>query len=123
MVPKAAIIYAAACVFVILFQLCLIAGAPWAHLTQGGGHSGSLPLYARAFAGLSALLITAMGLAIMSAAGFWPGWPVWTGWAAFGITCLSAIMNQITPSLAERLLWGPVTLIMLAMALIVMVSR
>lgn len=120
MTSTAALIYVAICGAVILFQFCLIAGAPWGKLTQRGAHAGQLPTQARIGAGVSIVL---MGLAIISAAGFWPRWPLWTGWTALAITVVSVIMNLITPSKPERMLWGPVTLIMLALAVTVMFTR
>ncbi len=61
------------------------------------------------------------GCGNFSAAGLWPNWPRWTGWAALGIAALSTVLNLITPSKAERMLWGPVTVAMLVLALVVMV--
>ena len=42
---------------VIAFQLALVAGAPWGHLTQGGRVEGPLPIGARAVALASAVLL------------------------------------------------------------------
>ena len=42
-----AILYVLIIVFVVLFQLCLIFGAPWGQITQGGRYEGSLPLTSR----------------------------------------------------------------------------
>lgn len=116
----AALAYAVICAGVILFQFCLIAGAPWGQLTQGGLHKAALPLSGRIAAALSVLLLLAMGMAILSAAGIWPQWPRWTGWAALGVQVLSVLMNALTPSRIERLIWAPVTLLMLVLALLVM---
>jgi hypothetical protein len=120
MTQVSALIYFMACVGVILFQVCLIAGAPWGRLTQGGFNAGKLPKRNRIIAGFSIVLMFGMGLSIVSAAGYWPDWPAWTGWLALATTAASAIMNLLTPSLMERLLWGPVTLAMLSLAIIVM---
>lgn len=118
-----AAIYFAICMGIIVFQICLIAGAPWGRLTQGGAHAGKLPKRNRIAAGLSAVLLLGLGVSIMSAAGYWPNWPIWTGWAALATTILSAVLNLITPSKPERLLWGPITLTMLGLALMVMLSN
>ena len=104
----------------VVFQVALILGAPWGHLTQGGAHEGPLPRGARVGAGLSNVLLVVMGCAILSSAGHWPAWPVWSGWLALGVTGLGMILNLITPSRAERLLWGPVTVMMFLSALGVM---
>jgi hypothetical protein len=115
--------YFAICLGVVLFQVCVIAGAPWGRLTQGGAHAGKLPTKNRIGAGFSIILMIVMGLSIYSAAGSWPNWPIWTGWVTLGLAVVSAIMNLVTPSVPERLLWGPITLVMLGLALIVMFSN
>lgn len=101
---------------VIVFQFCLIGGAPWGRLTQGGRHEGALPVAGRVTAGLSVLLLVFMGAGITSAAGMRPNWPEWTGWSALAVQVLSTILNWITPSRAEKRLWGPVTAVMLGLA-------
>ncbi len=117
MAATATIVYSVGIVGVIGFQLCLIAGAPWAHLTQGGSHAGPLPVQGRVFAGVSVLLLLFMACGILSAAEVQPGWPRWTGWTALIIQALTTVANWITPSLAERRLWGPITSVMLIAAL------
>lgn len=120
----AAWIYAALCAVVASFQLALVGGAPWGHLTQGGQSPGVLPPGPRAFAALSALLLVLMALAVLSAAGkAGLAWPRWTGWAALALTALTTALNWLTPSAPERLLWGPVTLVMLVAAVRVMIVR
>lgn len=106
----------------ILFQIFLIAGAPWGHLTQGGGHTGALPLQRRAIAAISILLLLTMAGSVLSGAGEWPNWPRWTAWGALGVQAVSMLLNWITPSRAERRLWGPVTTLMFATVLIVLVG-
>jgi len=123
MAQVSALIYFAICVGIVLFQVCMIAGAPWGRLTQGGFNSGELPIRNRILAGFSAFLMLSLGLSIVSAAGYWPGWPIWSGWIALALTVVSAVMNLLTPSLPERMLWAPVTLSMLCLALIVMLMK
>lgn len=122
MVQGAALLYAACCAGVVVFQICLIAGAPWGPLTQGGGHPGALPVSNRVLAAASAVLLVLMAVSLLSAAGMGPVWPRWTGWAALAVQAASMLMNWITPSSAERRLWGPVTTLMLVLALVVMLG-
>lgn len=121
MTQTAALLYVLLMAGVIVFQVCLIAGAPWGHLTQGGRHVGSLPTAGRIAAGLSIVLLAGMGAAIASVAGLPPGWPIWTGWVAAVVQALSTLLNWITPSAAERRLWGPVTSVLLGLAVYVVV--
>lgn len=122
MIQIAAVVYVAMIVGVVAFQICLIAGAPWGRLTQGGGHAGALPARGRVAAGVSILLLLALAAGVASAAGLPPGWPAWTGWTALGIQAVSTVLNWITPSPAERRLWGPVTAAMLALAALVVIG-
>ena len=122
MMEIAALTYGLIVLAVIGFQFCLIAGAPWGALTQGGRHQGPLPTSGRITAGVSVLLLAAMAAAIVSAAGFWPGWPAWTGWTALSVQALSTLLNWITPSRPERRLWGPVTLVMLGLAVLLVLA-
>lgn len=108
---------------VIGFQIALIFGAPWGHLTQGGAFQGALPLKGRIAAGISIILLSCMALAILSAGGSWPGWPNWAAWAAVAVHVVSTVLNWITPSSAERKLWGPITTLMLVLALAILVVR
>lgn len=115
-------VFVGLCVALSLFQLALIGGAPWGHLTQGGLRQGVLTSQGKAVAGLSMLIAAAMALAILSAADVWPHWPAWAGWLAVGLTGLSALGNWASRSRPERRVWGPVSLVMLACGLRVMVS-
>ena len=117
-----ALIYAAMCLAVIGFQFCLIFGAPWGPITQGGSHPGALPLSGRIAAGLSVLALIGMALGITSAAGLWPRWADWTGWVALTVQGVSTLLNWITPSAAERRLWAPITTVLLFLATVVVFS-
>ena len=111
-----AIFYALIIALVVLFQLCLIFGAPWGQITQGGRYEGSLPVTRRVAAFSSVPILICMGASITSAAGLSPYWEGWTGYAAIVMQTLSTTLNWITPSQKERLLWGPITSIMFLLA-------
>ena len=118
----AAWIYALACVGVMGFQIALIAGAPWGHLTQGGQVSGALPLRGRLAAFASIFILAGLALAVLSAAGLWPGWPRWTAYLALGLQGLVTLANIATPSVPERRLWGPIETVLLVLALFVILA-
>lgn len=112
-------IYCAMIVGVIGFQVALILGAPWGRITQGGQVEGPLPRSGRLVAAVSIIILAGMALAILSADGRWPGWPSWTGWSAVAMNTVMMVLNWITPSAAERKLWGPITTVMLGLAVAV----
>ncbi|WP_424967978.1 MULTISPECIES: hypothetical protein [unclassified Dinoroseobacter] len=119
LITSLAVGYAIACLGVIGFQIALIAGAPWGRITQGGKHQGALPISGRVAAFVSIFILAAMACAILSAVGIWPNWPRWTGRVALGVQALVTLVNWITPSKPERMLWGPVESVLLAMATVV----
>ncbi len=116
-------LYATGMLAIAFFQVALIFGAPLGRYTQGGQHEEALPLSGRVIALVSIPIVLFQGLAILSAAGF-PGlgWPVWTGWVAFAVTVVSTVLNWITPSKPERVVWGPIMLVLSAMALVVLTA-
>lgn len=120
MLPVLSLAYVAMILGVIAFQVALIAGAPWGHLTQGGRRDGPLDAVGRWAAAVSILLLVLMALAMLSASGGWPGWPRWTGWAVVATNLAMMAANWATPSVPERRLWGPVTTVMAALALLIM---
>jgi len=119
----AAILYALIIAAVVLFQFCLIFGAPWGQVTQGGRYEGPLPVTGRVAALLSVPILICMGASITSAAGLVPNWAGWTAYAAIAMQALSTSLNWITPSQKERLLWGPITSIMLLLAAYVVLIK
>ena len=109
----AALLYCVAAIPPFLSQLCLMFGAPWAHLTMGGKWNGALPPRIRPLAALQALLLLCLMSVALDAGGVRSfGWPDWSIWPALALTYLTTLGNLATPSRWERLLWGPLTLIM-----------
>jgi len=104
-----AILYALIIVLVVL-------GAPCGQITQGGRYEGPLPVTGRIAALLSVPILIFMGASITSAAGLVPYWAGWTAYAAIAMQALSTTLNWITPSQKERLVWSPITSIMLLLA-------
>lgn len=111
--------YAAFCLGIIGFQIALICGAPWGHITQGGQRRGALPPRNRKIAGVSALLMALMALSTLGRAGVFSLFPAWTVWGALIITLFSLIANTVTQSRAERRLWTPILSLMLVCILAV----
>lgn len=103
---------------VILFHLALIFGARLGHLTMGGRWTGALPLAGRVVSGVSILCLAVIGWVVAQRAGLVAQvLPTWTMWPVLAYLALGAFANAITPSAAERALWLPIILVMLAAAL------
>jgi hypothetical protein len=114
--------YVCIVLLVIVWQVCLIGGAPWGHLTQGGGHIGALPPNGRVVAAFSIPILALMAAGIASAASLYPHWAPWTGLVAVTVQTVVTTLNWMTPSKPERLLWAPITSIMLLLASYVVLS-
>ena len=119
----AAILFAVLALATALFQFIVALGAPWGHLTMGGRFEGRLPVPWRAAAVLQGGLLIAMERVVTGAAGlFEPLFPPWAIWVVVALMGLSTLANNATPSRPERLLWGPVTVVMFLCAIYVAVA-
>lgn len=99
-------------------QIGLALGAPWGQITLGGKWPGRLPGNVRGFAIAQATILLGLIAIVLDHAGlFGLGLPGWTIWIAVVISCLTALLNNITPSQIERRLWGLPTVIMAIAAL------
>jgi len=122
----AAHVFAALASIVFCFQVAVVLGAPWGHLTLGGRYSGRLPGRMRGFAAFSALLIALFAAMVLSRAGLvLPGCESAARigiWFVFGYSVLGILMNAMSKSRWERILWIPVTALMLVSSLIVAIG-
>ncbi len=116
MIAIAAGLFALFAALLAVFQIGLALGAPWGHLAMGGRWPGRLPGYLRVNAVVQAGLTGVFAWVVLARAGLvvQHGVPGWAIWVVLVFSILGAVMNLITPARAERLLWGPVALIMLA---------
>ena len=108
---------------VVLFQLALVAGMPWGEAAWGGAYPGVLPPAMRFASAASALLLTQLGAVIALRARL-RGNPSRTmikkaAWGVVAFCVLSVMLNAITPSVIERVIWLPVTLAMLVSSVVV----
>lgn len=108
-----AIAYAGLAALPTAMQLALAAGAPLGRFSVGGRFPGRLPGPWRGLALVQACVLVGMALVVLARAGLiglaLPGWVIWP---VLGVTLLTTLANFATPSRPERLLWGPVTLLM-----------
>lgn len=104
-----------------LFQLALVAGAPWGQLTQGGRVSGALPLSGRLIALVSAVLLVGFIIVVRGRARsdrFRRA-----VWIVVAYSALGIVANAATASAAERALWLPVVTLMFVTSLHVAFRR
>lgn len=107
----------------ILFQLALGAGMPWGEFAWGGNYPGVLPMHMRAASGASVFLLLGLGLVVLIRAGLvqsaWQPVSKKLVWVVVAYCALGVIANALTPSVWERIIWLPVTMMMLASSIVV----
>lgn len=108
-----ALAYAGLAALPTAMQLALAAGAPLGRFTVGGRFPGRLPGPWRALALVQAGMLVGLAGVVLGQAGLiGPVLPGWAIWPVLGLTLLTTLANLATPSRPERLLWGPVTVVM-----------
>ena len=120
---NAAILYAIVSLVVIAFQIALAAGAPWGEFAMGGAFPGQFPPELRVAALVQAALLAGMAAVVLARAGsVLPGWSRssrWLIWFVVAFAVVSLILNLITPSAGERLIWAPIAFLLLLSSAIV----
>ncbi len=121
-----AYLYAFLTLIIFLFQIALAAGMPWGHLAMGGRYPGKFPPNMRVGAVIQAMLLAFLAMIVLSRAGVaFPGLSNLSNilvWVAVAISGVSLILNLITQSKWERIIWAPVALLMAVSSLIVALS-
>ncbi len=127
LVRTAALGYAVISAGVAAFQIALAAGAPWGSYAMGGAFPGQYPPSMRVEAVFSAALMAAMVAVVLSRAGLvlpkLSGISRWLVWLIVAYGVVGLVLNLITPSGGERLIWAPVALVLLVCSLVVARSR
>lgn len=123
----AAWIFAGLIAVVALFQLALALGAPWGGLAMGGAFPGTFPPAMRVAALVQIVVLAGVALVVLARAGLMlPSWgPAsrWLVWAVVGLLGVGVVLNLITPSALERLIWAPVAILLFLSSLRVALSR
>ena len=113
----AAIVHLVVSLGVVGFQLALAAGAPWGAYAMGGAFPGQFPPELRIAALVQAVLLLGLTGVVLARAGLaLPGWSRaarWLIWVVVAFSVISLVLNLITPSAGERVIWAPVALLLL----------
>ncbi|GAB4150889.1 MAG: hypothetical protein Fur0021_14080 [Candidatus Promineifilaceae bacterium] len=115
-----------AIVISVLFQIALALGAPWGHLAMGGRFPGKFPPAMRAAALVQAVVLVLLAVIVtikarLILASFYTVSET-AIWIVVAVSLLSLIMNLVTPSRGERILWAPVALVLALSSLVVALS-
>lgn len=123
----AGIVYAAATAVVVAFQIALALGAPWGSYAMGGAYPGQFPPAMRGAALIQAGILLGFVGIVLARAGIalraWERVSQWMVWVVVAFAVLSLMLNLITPSAGERMLWAPVALVLLVCSLLVATGR
>lgn len=119
----AGITFAALTMIVIGFQIALALGAPWGDYAMGGAFSGQLPPALRVAAAVQGLILACVAALVLARAGIvLPRWQQAARrliWVVVALLAVGLVLNLITPSAGERLIWAPVTFFLLLTSLVV----
>ena len=123
-VTTAALVQVVIALGVVVFQVALVAGAPWGEYTMGGRNIGRLPRPFRFGAAVSAVIMLAQASHYLAQAGALPplldsSWNSVVNWVWFGFTVAGVIVNAISRSKKERNTWVPVLLVSAVCTLLV----
>ena len=126
--PKlAAWIFGALIAVVALFQLALALGAPWGGIAMGGAFPGTYPPAMRVAALVQIVLLGGFALIVFVRAGLalprWQAAARWGVWVVVVLLGVGVVLNLITPSGMERLIWAPVVTLLFLAGLRVALAR
>ncbi|TGN08288.1 hypothetical protein [Leptospira ilyithenensis] len=114
-------------VIVILFQIALGLGMPWGKLAMGGKFPGIFPFKMRIACIFQILILGIMGTIVFTRAGIlfpdWYSYSVKIIWVVVAFFSIGVVLNLITPSEWERIIWAPVTIILLVCSILVATSQ
>lgn len=120
---RVAVVLAGGLLIVAAFQAALTLGAPLGAAAQGGTNSGQLPDARRLVTGVATLIWLFAVLLVLARGGHalvrLPEAVSRVGtWVLVGLLGLGALMNLASSSSWERLGWGPFTLVLLVLGVV-----
>lgn len=122
----AAVIYTVLTAFVVAFQLALAVGAPWGSYAMAGAFPGQFPPALRVAALIQGVILVLLAGVVLARSGAalrqWASVSVRLVWVVVVVVALSVVLNLITPSTGERIIWAPVTVVLLICSVLVATS-
>lgn len=119
----AAVVFGVLIAVVVLFQLALVAGMPWGHLAMGGKFPGVFPPAMRIAALVQIGILASLALIVLTKAQMiFSAWYTVSEkaiWVVVAVSVMTLVLNVITPSKWERILWSPVALLMTICSLVI----
>lgn len=123
----AARIFAALAAAAMAFQIALALGAPWGAYAMGGVSPGVYPPPMRLLALVNALVLLGFAGIVLARAGLalapWRALVRRLIWIIVILTGVMVVLNLITPSALERIIWTPVAAAMFGTSLRVALGR
>lgn len=121
--PRLATVLATGLLIVVAFQAALTFGAPFGAAAQGGTNPGQLPDALRVVTGLGAVVWLLATLVVLARGGRalvpLPDALARVGiWVVVGLLGVGALMNFASSSPWERFGWGPFTLVMFVLGVV-----
>ncbi len=121
--PRVAVMLAGGLLIVTAFQAALTFGAPLGAAALGGTNPGQLPDAVRLVTGLSAVVWLFAALLVLGRGGYavvaLPEAVSRVGtWVLVGLLGLGALLNLASPSPWERFGWGPFTLVLFTLGVV-----
>ena len=122
----AAHIFALLIFVVVLFQLALMLGAPWGNVAMGGRFPGKFPPVMRIAALIQGLVLSVIGFIVLIR-----GQVLNSNlyeiteiaiWVVVALMGFSLVMNLVTPSRWERIIWAPVLVVLFTCSVVVALS-
>ena len=119
--------YAIFSAIVAVFQVALALGAPWGSYAMGGAFPGQFPPALRVSAVIQAAVLILLAGVVLARAGValprWSRASRWLVWLVVAFTAVSLVLNLITPSGGERMIWAPVAFVLLVTSLLVAIGN
>ena len=122
----AAQIFALLIFVVVLFQLALMLGAPWGNVAMGGRFPGKFPPVMRIASLIQGLVLGVIGFIVLIR-----GQVLNSNlyeiteiaiWVVVALMGFSLVMNLVTTSRWERIIWAPVVVVLFTCSVVVALS-